>query len=146
MHYPEIKQTIAAKECLSIDIGATNTVIMRKRWDSQPEFILLDAVSRQYGDVPIIPTLIDNKANTIGTEASALSPVSDFKKMLLEGRPEGREYMERYINILYQHLKKRLKTPDGFQYSQILPQTKFMLQFQSAFLITRGILKRLCKG
>lgn len=114
VHYPEIKKASAAKECLSIDIGATNTVIMKKRRDSKPEFISLDAVSRQYGDVPIIPTLIDNKTNTIGTEASALSPVSDFKKMLLEGRPEGREFMDRYINILYQHLKKKIENPGWF--------------------------------
>ncbi len=113
-HYPEKKQSSAAKECLSIDIGATNTVIMKRRRDSQPEFISLKAISRQYGDVPIIPTLLDNKSNTIGTEAVIPSPVSDFKKMLLEGRPDGRKYMERYLNILYQHLKKEIENPRWF--------------------------------
>ena len=113
-HYPEKKQSSSAKECLSIDIGATNTVIMKRRRDSQPEFISLEAISRQYGDVTIIPTLLDNKSNTIGTEAVIPSPVTDFKKMLLEGRPEGREYMERYLNILYQHLKKEIENPRWF--------------------------------
>lgn len=113
-HYPVIKKASTAKGCLSIDIGATNTVIMKRRSDSQPEFISLNSLSRQYGDVSIIPTLLDNKTNTIGNEASALSPVADFKKMLLEGRPEGREYMERYLNILYQHLKKKIENPGWF--------------------------------
>ncbi|MBI5182296.1 MAG: Hsp70 family protein [Nitrospirae bacterium] len=110
-HYPEKKQSSAVKECLSIDIGATNTVIMKRRRDSQPEFISLNTISRQYGDVPIIPTVMDINANSIGTGAIDNNPITDFKKMLLEGRPEGREYMERYINILYQHLKKEIENP-----------------------------------
>lgn len=93
------------KDCISIDLGATNTVIMRKRWGSQPEFLPLKSISKQYHEVPIIPSILSLKTDSIGAAAAEDETVSNLKKMLLEDRQEARKHMERYLSILYQHLK-----------------------------------------
>jgi molecular chaperone DnaK (HSP70) len=111
----EIKrQAERVEECLSIDLGATNTVIMRKRKGYQPEFVILESISGNYGGVNIIPTTISPKTNAIGMEAKDVESVVNFKKMLLEGSAEGKRFMEAYFNELYRHLKNELKRPQWF--------------------------------
>ncbi len=104
----------SVEDCLSIDLGATNTVIMRKRGGYQPEFVVLKSISGNYEGVNIIPTKVSAKTNTIGMEAKDLETVVNFKKMLLDGRTEGKRFMESYFNILYRHLKNDLKRPQWF--------------------------------
>ncbi len=102
------------KECLSIDLGATNTVIMKKKSDSIPEFVSLGSVSGQCGDACVIPTILSLKTDAIGKAvAPADARVSNFKKMLLEGTPDGKAYMERFLTILYQHLKREIGQRGG---------------------------------
>lgn len=95
-----------AKASLSIDLGATNTVLMKKKGGAQPDFLVLDTLSRQYGDAYVIPTMMNTAANTIGNAAAGDKLVTDLKRMLLDNKPQGREYMEKYLHILYKHIKK----------------------------------------
>jgi len=97
------------KDCISIDLGATNTVIMRRRWGSQPEFIQLKSISKHYHEVPIVPSVLSLKGDSIGTAVVGDERVSNFKKMLLEDRQETRKHMERYLSILYQHLRETVQ-------------------------------------
>ncbi len=101
----------AVKECMSIDLGATNTVIMKRRWDMQPEFVELKGIARHYDEIPIIPTLLNLKTDTIGTAVGNDDIASNFKRLLLEGHPDGGKYMERYFTSLYKHLKDETKRP-----------------------------------
>ena len=103
-----VTQTIA-KDCISIDLGATNTVIMRRRWGSQPEFITLNSVSRQYNEVSIVPTILSIKSDSIGTMATDDEAITNFKRTLLENRQETKKYMEQYLTILYRHLKETVQ-------------------------------------
>lgn len=99
------------KDCISIDLGATNTVIMRRRWGFQPEFVSLKSISRQIKEVFLIPTVLSLKTDTVGAAVVGDETVSNLKKMLLEERQESGKYMERYLSIIYQHLKEEFKTP-----------------------------------
>lgn len=97
-------------ECISIDLGATNTVVMMKKGAGAPDFLNLGGISKQYDGVTIIPTLLSADTNNIGAEAGD-NPVSSIKQMLLEGNPKGREHMERFIKILFQQLQKVTVAP-----------------------------------
>lgn len=99
------------KECMSIDIGATNTVIMKRRWDMQPEYVELKAISKRYNDIPIVPTILNLKTGSIGAATGGDEIVSNFKKMLLEGHPNGKMYMERFFASLCKYLKEETKRP-----------------------------------
>ena len=99
----------AIKECMSIDLGATNTVIMKRRWDMQPEFVDLNGIARHYEEIPIVPTLLNLKTDAIGTAAGNDDISSNFKRLLLEGHPDGERHMERYFASLYKHLKDEAK-------------------------------------
>lgn len=101
----------AVKECMSIDLGATNTVIMKRKWDMQPEFVELKGITRHYDEIPIVPTLLNLKTDAIGTAVGSDDIASNFKRLLLEGHPDGEKYMERYLNSLYKHLKDETKRP-----------------------------------
>ncbi len=101
----------AVKECISIDLGATNTVIMKRRWDVQPEFVELKGISRHYDDIPIVPTLLNLKTDAIGTAAGTEDISSNFKRLLLSGHPDGEIHMERYFTSLCKHLKEETKRP-----------------------------------
>lgn len=113
-HYVH-KKDPSVNECIAIDLGATNTVIMKKKGDGPPEFINLPAISRQYdGRVPIIPTVLGSETNTIGADVLEDNPLIEIKQALLEGSPRGREQMERFFRVLYQHLKKATSTSAWF--------------------------------
>lgn len=101
-------------ECISIDLGATNTVIMRKKGDARPDFVVLGDISRKYENTYIVPTVIGAETNVIGTEVNEASPIVNIKQMLLDGNPKGREHMERYFRTLYQHLKNTIVSPGWF--------------------------------
>ncbi|MBE9502594.1 MAG: Hsp70 family protein [Proteobacteria bacterium] len=99
------KKSQTAVNTLAIDLGATNTVIMRKLWDGEPDYLPLNAISKKYGDYNSIPTLINPETGEIGTEALKRMNYINIKKMLLEGDPRGKELMERYFRSLYEHIK-----------------------------------------
>jgi len=92
-------------QTLSIDIGASNTVVMRKLNGEMPEFIELGEISKQYGDTCIVPTLISPETDSIGAEAQLEVPARNIKKMLLEGSAKDTDLMERYLRVLYRHIK-----------------------------------------
>lgn len=93
-------------ECVSIDLGATNTVVARKKGREPVEFVELAGISRRFENISIVPTVISRESNAIGTEVVDENPVTDLKQMLLDGNPLGAEYMERFFRALYIHLKK----------------------------------------
>ncbi len=100
----------SAGDTIAIDLGATNTVIMRRRAGGRgadPEFLQLPMITRRYSDgTLVVPTLLSNETNNIGAEVSEESPIANMKQMLLEGNARGREYMERFLKLLSQHLRK----------------------------------------
>lgn len=104
-HYIHKKEE-NGNECIAIDLGATNTVIMKKKGRAQPDFIALSPISRRCDRTYVIPTVLGAETNAIGAEVTEESPIAGIKQMLLEGNPKGREHMERFVRILYQHLKK----------------------------------------
>ena len=104
------KKDLQPSECISIDLGATNTVVMRKKGAEAPDFLHLGTIARQYDGVLVIPTLLSADTNNIGAEAGD-NPVSNIKQMLLEGNPRGREHMERFVRILFQNLQKVTVSP-----------------------------------
>jgi molecular chaperone DnaK (HSP70) len=107
------EERASIKDTIAIDLGATNTVIMRKTSEGQPYFIPLESISRKFGETFSIPTVLSLETNSIGMEASNHSPAINIKRMLLGGNGMGKEYMERYLRILYQHLKKAV-LPGGW--------------------------------
>jgi len=96
---------ISAKDTISIDLGATNTVIMRKKIDTPPEFLNLSGISEKYGESFIIPTLMEKNSDAIGAQASQDALALNLKKLLLLCSDDGRALMERYFGILYGHIK-----------------------------------------
>lgn len=99
------KKDLQPSECISIDLGATNTVVMRKKGAEAPDFLNLGTIARQYDGALVVPTLLSADTNNIGAEAGD-NPVSNMKQMLLEGNPKGREHMERFVRLLFQQLQK----------------------------------------
>ncbi len=109
-----VKAASHAEDCLVIDLGATNTVVMRKRPGARPEFIMLGGLTRKYDNIYCVPTILGAETNTIGAEVIEERPVVNIKQMLLEGNPKGREYMERYLQILFGHLRKSVAQTGWF--------------------------------
>lgn len=102
------------KDCISIDLGATNTVVMRRKGKGIPEYVPLGSIAEKYGETYIVPSILNLEANAIGMEVMEKPHIINFKKMLLDGNPKGKEYMARYIQILYQRLKKAMPGGDRF--------------------------------
>lgn len=95
-----------AEESISIDLGATNTVVMRKKKGALPEFVVMDSISRKYDNVYVIPTVLGRESNTIGAEVVEENPVVNIKQMLMDGDEKARESMERFLKALYRHIKE----------------------------------------
>ncbi|MDH4099218.1 MAG: Hsp70 family protein [Nitrospirota bacterium] len=108
------RKKTAEKDCISIDLGATHTVIMRKKGKEQPDFISLPSISRRNDSVHLIPTLLGSETNAIGAEVLEENPISNIKQLLLDRNPRGKEYMERFFKTLCQHLKKATVTGGWF--------------------------------
>ena len=104
------KKEADKNECIAIDLGATNTVIMKKSGSAQPEFIALPRISRDMENVPAVPTILSREVNAIGAEVREVSPIDNIKQQLLENKPNARAYMERFFKTLYATLKKSLAT------------------------------------
>ncbi len=97
---------VAPDECIAVDLGATNTVVMRKKRGARPEFVAPENMSRRYGNASFIPTILSRETNAIGAEVTGDSPVCNIKQMLLDGNPKGREYTERFFSLLYDGIRK----------------------------------------
>lgn len=107
-------QKTAPKDCISIDLGATNTVIMRRKGKGMPEPVPLGLIANKYAEAYIVPSIINLETNAIGAEALEKPHMTNFKKMLLEDNPRGRDYMERYLRILYKDIKKAITGRERF--------------------------------
>lgn len=116
IHMKESEKT----ECVAIDLGATNTVVMRKKGGVEPDFVALSEISRNYDRVPMVPTILSSETNTIGAVVNEENPCANIKQLLLEGNLRGKEQMERFFRILYQHLKKATTSSSGW--FSILPK------------------------
>lgn len=101
-------------ECIAIDLGATNTIIMRKIGSGQPEFVNLPKISKKIDSVTTIPTVIGTEVHTIGAEVTGDSPIDNIKQLLLDNKPNGRAYMERFFKSLYANLRKSITTGGWF--------------------------------
>ncbi|MBI5971040.1 MAG: Hsp70 family protein [Deltaproteobacteria bacterium] len=111
------KKDAPASECVAIDLGATNTVIMRKRGAAQPDFVHLPSISREYDGAVTVPTILSAETNRIGAEVFAEreeSPIANIKQMMLEGNPKGRVYMERFFKLLFSQMKKAAPSAGWF--------------------------------
>jgi actin-like ATPase involved in cell morphogenesis len=138
------------QECIAVDLGATNTVVMRKSGTGGPEFVQLADISRSYGSTSIIPTLLSAEVNTIGTEVADESPLVNIKRMLLEGSPGGAEYVERFLKILHQHMKKAVRTTGWFApLSRVKTDVMYItvpVGFVEYRLALEGIVKRVFRS
>ncbi len=145
------RKEAAAIDCIAIDVGATNTVIVRKKGDAPPDFVVLPEVSRQYDSASIVPTVLSPETNTIGTGVIDEAPILNIKQMMLEGNPKGREYMERFFRTLYQHIKKATSAGGGwFSFASKNAAEKIYLTvpvgYQDYKKTMRGIAGRVVKG
>ncbi|MBI5327274.1 MAG: Hsp70 family protein [Deltaproteobacteria bacterium] len=148
-NYPPLKEKAAPKDCIAIDLGATNTVIMRRSQATQPDFILLGSISKHLGDAYSVPTILSANANSIGMEAIGKSHITNIKKMLLDDNPKGREYMESYIRILYQHLKKAITDRRFLFFSSSIADTLYLtvpVGFQNYRKTMKEIAENIFKG
>jgi len=102
------RRETTANECISIDLGATNTVIMRKRPGSEPEAVELPGISAVFEGVWSVPTVLSPGTDIIGAQVTDEYPVVNIKQLLLDGQAQGRTYMERYLRILARNLRKSI--------------------------------------
>ena len=140
-----IEKSYDVKDTIAIDLGATNTIIMRKKSEEKPQSISLASISRKYGETFSIPTILSLETNAIGVEAISHNPVINIKRMLLNGNDKGKIYMETYFRLLYQHLKK-ITLPGGWlnRLSGNLPY-KFHITVPVGFRDYRNDLKDILK-
>jgi len=101
----------AAAGCVAIDLGASNTLVMKKRPGRSPEFISIDNVSINYGNAAIVPTIISRGTDTIGAEVVDEDPVVNIKQMVLEKKEGAEAQMERFLRVLYSHIKDSVGRP-----------------------------------
>jgi actin-like ATPase involved in cell morphogenesis len=133
------------KDSIAIDLGATNTVIMRKKGEGKPFSVSLESISRKFGETFSIPTVLSLETNSIGTEASDHDPVTDIKRMLLGGNARGKEYMERYFRILYRHLMKVVLPGGWLKRISSIPSDKFYITVPVGFRDYRRDMKEILK-
>lgn len=95
-----------ARECLAIDLGATNTIVMRKKPLMPPDFVSMPPISKYYDKVSVVPTVLGAETNTIGADVTEANPIVGIKQMLLDANPGGVTGMDRFFRILYGHIKK----------------------------------------
>ncbi len=151
--YPELEKESHIKarpaeegEVISIDLGATNTVVMRKRDDEPAQFSRFEGISRDYSNIPIVPTLIDPRTLSIGTAVEEGGV--NIKKLVLQGSNEGKELMEKYLSILLRHIKGELS--GGGLFSIFRRPAKVYITvpvgFEGYRQTLRSILHRIAKG
>jgi len=106
---------ITSAGCVAIDLGATNTLVMKRKSGQSPEFISLDPVSTSYGNATIVPTIISRETDTIGAEVIDEAPVVNIKQRVMEGKEGAGSEMERFLTILYSHIEGDLVKPGWFK-------------------------------
>ena len=152
--YPELdRETHAAprpleeKEVIAIDLGATNTVVMRKKDDEPPRFSHFDGISRDYGNIPIVPTLIDPRTLSIGTAVEEGAGVN-IKKLLLQGSSQGHELMEKYLSTLLRHIRGELSGGGLFSFFKKSAKVYVTVPvgFEGYRRTLKAILDRVAKG
>ncbi len=114
-HSYEIKERVLAKDIIAIDLGATNTIIMRYTGTAEPEFITLERASTTLDGAVVVPTAIDLKTGAIGVETSEEARAVNIKKMMIEGSPNSEKLMEDYIKALYPRLQDATTEPGWFK-------------------------------
>lgn len=117
-YFPDMHKKAAPQAVISIDLGATNTVIMKRAGDAAPEYVRLDSITKSYAGTYVIPSILNLDEEIIGMEAAEKPHVVNFKKMLLDGNPKGKEYMERYLRLLHKRLKQRMSGDRRFSFFQ----------------------------
>ncbi len=103
------------KGCVAIDLGATNTLVMRRKAEEPPEFLPLPSISINYGHAVIVPTVISKETDTIGAEVIDEDPVVNMKQMALEGNDDAKAHLERFLRILYTHIEGSIVKPGWFK-------------------------------
>ena len=143
----DVSKTASAKvkETIAIDLGATNTVIMKKHEDAEPEFVYLDGLSKKYGDTYIVPTYIHPDTGSIGADAKSLSSLN-IKKMLLENDPAGADYMARYLRTLYRHIKGSIPHSGWLSILTAKPADKICVTVPVGFQTYRKTIGEIFKG
>ncbi len=106
---------VSSEGCVAIDLGATNTLVMKRKPGQSPEFIPMDPVSINYGNATIVPTVISRETDTIGAEVIEEEPVVNIKQMVLEEKEGARKHMERFLKILYRHIEASVVKPGWFK-------------------------------
>ncbi len=106
-----------ASDTIVIDIGASNTIIMKKRLKGRANYVEFNEISRRFGDVVTIPTVYNERTDTIGTAAledDASRKGVNIKKLLIGGNPRGRDQMAHFFNLLFERIKEELQ-PRGWR-------------------------------
>lgn len=131
--YPETNSGVTRnknfglRDCVAIDLGATNTVVMRKKGNAQPEFVHFDnGILKHYGEAAVVPTVLSAETNSIGAAVNPENAVVNIKKLLLDGNPKGRDYMERYFRLLYQHVKKSIAASGWFSMRKNISEVMYI--------------------
>ncbi len=104
-----------ATGCVAIDLGASNTLVMKRKPGQPPEFVAIDNVSINYGKAAIVPTVISRGTDTIGAEVIDDDPVINIKQMVLEEKEGAKGHMERFLKILYSHIEDSVAKPGWFK-------------------------------
>lgn len=142
------KKDAQTSECIAIDLGATNTVIMRKRGTAQPDFVHLPSISREYDGVVTVPTILSAETNRIGAEVFAESeenPLASIKQMMLEGNPKGKVYMERFFKLLFSHMKKAAPAAGWFNILSKGPTDVFYITVPVGYQFYRNAMKEIAE-
>lgn len=139
------KKDAPASECVAIDLGATNTVIMRKRGAAQPDFVHLSSISKEYDGVVTVPTILSAETNRIGAEVSEEAPLASIKQMMLEGNPKGKVHMERFFKLLFAHMKKAAPTGGWFNILSKGPTDVFYITVPVGYQFYRNAMKEIAE-
>ncbi|MCK4846222.1 MAG: Hsp70 family protein [Deltaproteobacteria bacterium] len=104
------------KDTLAIDLGASNTVILRSLDGGlkAPESVCLEGISETHCEFHSVPTLIDSATGKIGTEAAPIARSVNIKKALLEDAPGSSDMMERYLKALFGYINNTLPRSGWF--------------------------------
>ncbi len=151
--YPEFEKephtrprALTESEVVSIDLGATNTVVMRRKDDEPAQFSHLEGISHNYCNIPIVPTLIDPRTLSIGTAVE--DGGVNMKELMLHGSEQGKELMEKYLSALLRHIKNELS--GGGMFSLFRKSAKVYLTvpvgFEGYRKNLRAILDRIARG
>ncbi|MFQ5427734.1 MAG: Hsp70 family protein [Thermodesulfobacteriota bacterium] len=136
-------RSAAYSGCVAIDLGATNTLVMRRKEGQPPEFIPMDPLTINYGNATIVPTIISRETDTIGAAVIDEDPVVNLKQMALEGKDEARVHLERFLKILYTHIEGSMVKPGWFKLFSSRRGDVLYITVPIGFNIYKDILKEI---